>query len=137
MRRPFLAILLIANLLVCPLRCFSCQAETAAETTCISSACDCCHAAEQPSDCDPGSGDDPAPSEECSCPDCICEGATIQSAPEIAQDVAQPAHFFDWNDRLAIRMDRLSNRRSSELDLLPDRFFSGRDARVARQSWLI
>lgn len=134
MGRPLLAILLIANLLVCPLRCFSCQTEAVADDNCSGEVCCCCQLADdvnQPID------GDHLPSEDCSCPDCICEGATLERGLETSQVLTQSILFVCGTDRAVIGIEHQFQCLSVGQENSSDRFISGRDARVAYQSWLI
>ena len=130
MFRTTFFILLTFNLLVCPLRCLSCQTQAGENEACVTTACSCC---QESSDAEsPQSGN--TSDEDCSCPNCICEGATLQTSPEISAVESLAALrgratlFGDVSGRPPLcqltRKDR------------PPRFNSGRDALVAFQSWL-
>ena len=128
-----IAILLITNLLVCPLRCFSCQSEEAVGGDCAQAACCCCQGAQ---DSDESSNEQPLHGEDCTCPNCICEGATVEDDPEIpvASDcVALGAWIVPTDDLL------LSGTPHARIDARdrPPSTVGGRDALVAYQSWLI
>ena len=126
-------ILLVTNLLVCPLRCFSCETEVAVGKDYGQSACCCCPVVPEG---DESSNDNPSPGDDCSCPNCICEGATIQSAPEIpATDpfVAFGAWIVPVDE---FRQEGTSSQRTEPKNR-PPRFPGGRDALVAHQAWLI
>ena len=82
---------LIANLLACPLRCAACHSTTPATEQAQQNerTCQCCTkkavCPEESKSSLPG-GKHPADSSEndCSCPNCICEGATLTKAPDYA-----------------------------------------------------
>lgn len=131
MGRSFIAMMLIASLLACPLRCFSCQTGAASDVDCATTVCSCCH--------DSGKTENPtdAPSDDCSCPNCICEGATIQADLEIPDRISQFVSFTHWSvstddDVLGITAQRSLNPGAS-----PPCSLYGRDTLIAYQSWLI
>ncbi len=134
MGRFILAILLATSLLVCPLRCYSCQTGVALDVDRAVTACPCCHDSgnsgktEIPAD---------APSEDCSCPNCICEGATIQAGPEIPDHVPQLVCFVDWSVLVNGDVLRTTVQRSRSAGKSPPCSLYGRDALIAHQSWLI
>ncbi len=113
MNRSAVVILLIANLLACPLRCLSCETSTSQDSVTANGASQiCCHACqlsseedsqtENPSERDtsedslanngPPSHDDTT--NHCSCHTCICEGARIEWHSPLCQDVT--VCFADW-----------------------------------------
>lgn len=134
MGRLVIAILLTASLLACPLRCYSCQAGAASDVDCATTVCSCCHDSgasgktENPAD---------APSNDCSCPNCICEGATIQAGPEIPDLVAQFVSFTDWSVSTDDDVLGITAQRSRSAGEPPPFSLYGRDALIAYQSWLI
>lgn len=133
MGRFAFAILLIANLLVCPLRCFSCQTGVVEGGDCAQAACCCCQDAQ---DGDESSNDQPSQGNECSCPNCICEGATVQADPETS-GVTDRVALGPWivpTDALLLSVVSFS--RADARDPAPC-FAGGRNALVAYQSWLI
>ena len=130
MFRTTFFILLTFNLLVCPLRCLSCQTQAGENEACVTTACSCC---QESSDAEsPQSGN--TSDEDCSCPNCICEGATLQAGPEISAVESLTAFtcratpLGDVCGRPSLFQLTWKNR--------PQRFNSGRDALVAFQSWL-
>ncbi|WP_145384799.1 hypothetical protein [Stieleria neptunia] len=132
MNSPLLALLLIVNLLACPVRCLSCETtaavggERAAETCACCSHCDQAPVSELPAPC----GD------ECNCQSCICEGAVIQTETELPdtdlmicwqQPTSAPVACSAGQD---IFLTRHGFACTGQLRC-------GRDMRVAHQSWLI
>ncbi len=139
MFRIVLSTLLIANLLVCPLRCVSCQAGAASVEDCAPAGCSCCHCdtlppvAELPENCPPVD----FPSDDCPCPNCICEGATLQNDLELPAANTQAASF---GHRLVtiergINVDMMQESAGAAQDW--DRRNSGRGARIAHHCWLL
>ncbi len=129
-----LALLLIVHLLACPLRCQSCEASATAGEASAPAATSCCpHTEDVPA---PDSHDQ-CPDGQCSCENCICEGAVVEDDVDLpeATDV-----FVAWVHTLV-----LSTFPSSALDASfegqssgpPAAALSGRDVRIAHQSWLI
>jgi hypothetical protein len=91
MQHFLLTFCLIANLLACPLRCAVCHSSSTGIEQAQQNklACQCCvKKAVCPEESDPAplGGKRPAnPSEnDCSCPNCICEGATLTKARDFA-----------------------------------------------------
>ncbi|MFG0288751.1 MAG: hypothetical protein ACF8CQ_11270 [Rhodopirellula sp. JB044] len=130
MKPPLLAVLLIVNLLACPLRCLPCGATAVADEQPVTTQCHgCCHddaastqeQREQSSPCDDG----------CGMHDCICEGAVVEvNEPLLPADVR-----LEWlvHDDVPGGFSSRSNTflwRSTAV-------VCGRDVRVAHQSWLI
>lgn len=143
MNSPFLALLLIANLLVCPLRCVSCQANAVADEVCAPAACPCCsHAEEEPVSQTPEQCPErcPEPCEnDCNCQNCICEGAVVEADVELPSSVGVD-HAERWVPPAltAATTAALSSETSWRRTCAPTgRLLCGRDVRVAHQSWLI
>jgi hypothetical protein len=91
MQHFVLTICLIANLLACPLRCAACHSSSSAIEPAQQNkrACQCCAkkavCPEESVSSLPGGKRPADPSEnDCSCPNCICEGATLTKAPDFA-----------------------------------------------------
>lgn len=82
MLQAILTFVLIANILACPLRCATCAAAAPADAKSAPAKCPCCPQAadESPVSEDPVDGS----SDDCSCPNCICAGATLEAGREIA-----------------------------------------------------
>lgn len=134
MNHPFLALLLIAGLLACPMRCVSCEADVAVVDETISAGCACCsHAA----DATDSSSPQPREGDECRCQNCLCEGAVFEAdvvlpdAGDLILAWQQPFGLCEsWVTPPAILV---------QPQPAPDRclYLCGRDARIAHQSWLI
>lgn len=127
-------ILLIVNLLSCPSRCMSCQAATASVNGGVPAGCSCCH-------CKPDSpvseSSEDSPSDDCLCPNCICEGATLRDSLELPGANTQEASFGYWSaaserDVTAVIMQEFARETKDD-----NRYNCGRDARIAHHSWLI
>lgn len=160
MHKFTLVILLIANLLVCPLRCYSCDQPSDQDQNVAATAdfgvCSCCQSANfafksQPDNLSPITdgiaeirfaenvktdvGTNP-PEQPCQCSDCLCDGATMEKGEQLAalgNDCTVP-HFFDT----AI----LHSLRPKFFRLAPDRCTSclnycGEDPQAAYQVWRI
>ena len=90
MQHFVLTICLIANLLACPLRCAACHSSSAIEQAQQNKrTCPCCTkktvCPEESESSLPGGKRPANPSDnDCSCPNCICEGATLAKAPDFA-----------------------------------------------------
>ncbi|APZ92735.1 hypothetical protein Fuma_02347 [Fuerstiella marisgermanici] len=133
MFRVLLSIVLIANLLACPLRCASCAAGMSTVGECAQAACSCCpHRNQLPTE---RPGDSPHGS--CPCPDCICEGATLEDSPTVEASTVEGARFDAWPSSLepdfAITLTRNQTCHSAHF-LSRQR---SRDALIARQTWLV
>ena len=132
MRSPFLALLLIVNLLTCPVRCLSCEAKVTVGEECASPACSCCS---YDNECPKSEAPKPC-GNDCDCKNCICEGAVVEADDELPSQAAQsvvwvvPAMAANQTTKLLVS---ISSRRS----FAPvGQLLCGRDVRVAHQSWL-
>ncbi|MCO8124275.1 hypothetical protein NHH03_21210 [Stieleria sp. TO1_6] len=158
MFRAMFSLLLVANLLACPLRCIGCDAAACGISTdstasaLVSAGCACCHDA-----CDrslsesqtvksgslestaqyidssgaPYGCPDDCPA-ECQCKNCLCEGATIQDGPELPIALL---HSIIGPDREVFPLVERSVWRDVTID--HGWIESGRQRRIALQSWLI
>lgn len=131
--KSMLALLLIVNLLTCPVRCLSCEANGVVGAECTPTACSCCsHSDEAPESEFPDPCGDP-----CDCQNCICEGAVIEA------DVALPDSAVQWvvwvqHAVPTIQTGDFLNETFSRRSRAPaGQFLCGRDVRIAHQSWLI
>ena len=88
MVRTLTIIVVVAQLLICPLRCLSCGEDASVSDVVELSADQCCR------ECENSSGERDTPADACSCPSCICEGATIESSWLPASEPT--ADFADW-----------------------------------------
>lgn len=127
-------ILLIVNLLSCPSRCMSCQAATASVNGGVPAGCSCCH---YKPDSPVSESSEDSPSDDCLCPNCICEGATLQDSLELPDANTQEASFGYWSaaserDVTAVIMQEFARETKDD-----NRYNCGRDARIAHHSWLI
>ena len=85
MFRAVFAFILIANLLVCPLRCASCDAGAESIGECVPTTCSCCHHMD-----DSSQESDDIPVDDCTCSTCLCEGATLQEGVHLSDVGSQP-----------------------------------------------
>lgn len=132
---PLLVLLLIANLLACPLRCTSCETGVAAVERCDSASTCCanCHRPDQPA----SEHSAPTPEGDCTCQNCICEGAITECSLELP---AQFVGFIEWVDRSPTppRLSTLSwSQPGHESQPMSGRFRCGRATRIGLQSLLI
>jgi len=143
MQHFVLTICLIANLLACPLRCAGCHSSSSAieQAQQNKRTCHCCAKkaiCPEESESSLLGGKRPAnPAEnDCSCPSCICEGATLEKAPDIA------IHFIDVFvdhrvDAVLARLSHTADFSGSEIciESLPPADIQ--TALALRQSWCI
>jgi len=128
-------LLLIACLLACPLRCAGCQTVSSVDDPQVTVGCSCCSgggtvANEQSSD---GPGD--CPDDFCDCGSCICNGAVTSNDGEVSAAIDLDFWVF-----LTPIKDQTSGdmiRRANDKHRTGGAYLSGRDARIAHQSWLI
>ncbi len=142
MKSPVFVILLILNLLTCPLRCLACEASATVgvENTCAPCKC-CSHCCDEDSPAPTESQDpvphDPEPREDdCGCKDCICEGAVVEDALEFPEP--SPALVWLWPiaiDGTSPAVVGLKLTLTALRDSVP--ILTGRGARIAHQSWQI
>ncbi len=131
MRSPLVALLLIVNLLTCPLNCLGCQPLPASSVESACATCECCFdcvetevpAAPEPHDRD------------CECKNCICEGAIVASPVELPQS----SDGICWFHRIHIelRSPVSSFFADGHSRIVVKHAFTGSDARIALQSWQI
>ncbi len=141
MRTPLFIALLVVNLLMCPLRCFPCQAEVTCDESVAAASCSCCHHDAQAgpaptSDLDSKHGDSSPCGGDCNCKNCICEGAVLESDMDLPDPslVVGWAHVVDARSMLPSFSDAALG---SHRDLPSCASRSGRQVRLAHQSWLI
>jgi hypothetical protein len=135
MFRTTLHLILIAGLLACPVRCFARSVVSSADGSVQSDGCSCCGGCDTESDAGEKSKD--CPDDGCDCGNCICNGAITQNDADVTAAVD-----FDFCVFLAPIEVLLSS--NTSLSVYPNqdqrhahRYLSGRDARIAHQSWLI
>ena len=131
------SLLLIVNLLACPVRCLSCETNVAAGEDVATVACSCCsHSNEVPAS--ESSEQSPQPcGDDCNCQNCICEGAVVEAdvvLPESPERSGQWVRAVIVVDPTAALLDEASLRRSRAPN---GHLVCGRDVRIAQQSWLI
>ncbi|QEG00352.1 hypothetical protein Mal15_44220 [Stieleria maiorica] len=137
MKSPLFALLLIVNLLACPVRCLSCETTVTGGQDRAVETCSCCsHGDEGPISELPAS-ELPTPcGDDCGCQSCFCEGAVIQSEVELPE--------ADWIVSWELPAEPTTARIVSQKAFfhghphcLDRQLLSGRQVRVAHQSWLI
>lgn len=132
MNPSLLALLLIVNLLMCPVRCLAHEAKAAGSQESVESACACCSHSDEGT-----SSETPSPcSDSCDCENCICEGAVLESEIDLSDPLT---HFGDAQDSLLTFVVIVTQPASvtPDQDLTSRQLLSGRDLRVSHQSWLL
>jgi hypothetical protein len=131
------SLLLIVNLLACPVRCLSCETNVAAGEDVATAACSCCsHGVEASASESPEQSPRPC-GDDCNCQNCICEGAVVEAdvvLPDSPEQSGQWVRAVMVVNPTAALLDEASPRRSRAPN---GRLLCGRDVRVAHQSWLI
>ncbi len=127
---PVLVLLLIVNLLACPVRCLSRDSKAAGGEDYTPAACSCCqHCDVAPSKPEPFE-------DECDCQNCICQGAVLKTTVELPD--AGPS--VSWRRPLLLETIPVAGLGGilAPRDFSPDgQLGRGRDRCVAHQSWLI
>ncbi len=138
MRSPIFVLLLIVNLLACPLRCVSCETGAAIDGNCAATQCLCCASSDGNSASDSlPTSESPEPcGDDCNCQNCICEGALVEGdveLPNATDEVSLWTHWLaDGRTDSAVLQIPLTRSHAPA-----GQFVCGRDVRVAHQSWLI
>ena len=134
MSRFVIAILLNSSLLVCPMRCMSCQAGAVLVDHGRPVGCSCCQReAESPN----SKSSEQCPGEDCTCQNCICEGATLQGFFKLPIACTMSIGFL----HRAAEIER-GNRGALVQELARETqdctcHGCGRDARIVQHSWLV
>lgn len=132
MFRAILTLSLIVNLLACPLNCCSGNAVAVSVDEWAPVVCSCCSHGSESSE----SSDD-SPADDCDCPNCLCEGATLQDGVQLPMAYSEPA-FVGYGLVVVPSTSGASIRRIAARESDDGRLdFCGRGALVAFQSWLI
>lgn len=132
MQSPILILLLIVNLLACPVRCLSHETIAAIETEGASKACSCCSFDE----CDPVSETPEPCGADCCGQDCICEGAIIDSRVQFSD--VQLLVSWELPKHLALALIAVDSDLNSKLTLTRKKHLPcGRDRCIAHHAWLI
>jgi hypothetical protein len=136
MGKVLVAFILITDLLLCPFCCMSGErdVDVAADKHAARSGCSCCLPKEACDD-SPSKGNDK--SNDRTCPNCICEGATLKDGPD---DSIADALLFTFT-RWLVPGDT-SNQFSATTQIAhcadrPAHSISGHAALIAFQIWLI
>jgi len=129
MERAMIVLLMIANLLICPLRCGE---HDAAICEPAPAGCGCC--AVDVCDLDP---EPPAPPyEDCGCPNCICEGALVQLKVQLPEPTWKVI-WFGWRSVTPSAVEQATIHFLSHADRANRLFSCARSAQIALQSWQI
>ena len=126
---------LVLCLLACPVRCSMHSLVSQAGSSVQAVGCSCCGGCEAESDADKKSSD--SPGDGCDCGNCICHGAVTQNDADV---IAAVNHDFrEFLSPIEVRLSNDTSLRVSSTDnqLTGNGYLSGRDARIAHQSWLI
>jgi hypothetical protein len=132
MKQPLLVLLLIVNLLTCPLTCIASESQSAFGVGDACGCCDCCSPCEEV----PAFDDTKPHDQDCSCKSCICEGAVVSNPVELPDS----EHAGSWvlpiqlATQVPLHSTGLFGNHWSEHS---GTILSGRDARIAHQSWQI
>lgn len=129
MNRTFLVLLMIANLLTCPLRCVS---HEAAECESAPGGCGCCAVKV----CDsvpelPASSD-----QDCGCQSCICEGALLQLEVEVPEPSSKVI-WLGWHNPASLQAGEVILRFLSTAGHENRLLTFARSAQAVLQSWQI
>jgi hypothetical protein len=129
MERAMIVFLMIANLLICPLRCAG-QCEATCEPA--PAGCGCCAV----DVCDSVPEPPTPPDEDCGCPNCICEGALVQLKVQLPEP-AWKVIWFGWRSVTPSVVEKVTIHFLSHADRANRLFSSARSAQIALQSWQI
>ena len=135
--KSLLSLLLIVNLLACPIRCGSCEANAAAGENCPSVAADCCKNCCGKSESPASEGPRPCQSDDCDCQDCICKGAVLQASVELPAVLVSWCTWLQHDARVDHQADALLLTSVDSSRTLRSSFFTGRATRIGLQSLLI
>ncbi len=112
----------------------SCQLTNASVNDRVPAGCACGHCeVESPA----SESSEDSPGNDCSCPNCICEGATLQDSVKLPDANRQPGSFGHWSAPIErdISVEIVQDFARVTRDC--DYRIAGRDARITYQSWLI
>ncbi len=145
MKSPILALLLIASVMACPLRCLSCKANVAANELSAAPACSCCSHFQEAAKSDLPVSNVPTPAEDdCRCQACICEGAVVEAEVELSDHQLDSKPLFSSVAPILVAGRLAGHHNVGCLVFLKRCAFAssrqllyGRDALIAHQSWLI
>lgn len=135
MSRLFI-LLLIVNILTCPLRCISCEANAATGNDVARATCSCCHAEACPADF--ATPKTPVPCEDdCDCHNCFCDGAVVENGPGLLVAAFQMTQWLSFS--VVLNQAGVSSIVLTGQNPIPLHgwFACGRDARIGLQSLLI
>ena len=136
MIRTLHVLLLIASLIACPFRCLG-NGQATCTSSELAASCSCCahaadNASQQESPTSPaGQQQEPyAPSNECECGSCLCDGAVLTDDDSIREDFFAGLWIVDF---LVDSVPFASKNLKTELDESPPLFASiaGRSLRLA------
>ncbi len=137
MKSPLFALLLIVNLLACPVRCLSCESTATVGEDRAVETCSCCSHGDAAPLSELPLSELPAPcGDDCSCQSCLCEGAIIQAEVELPG----AEWIVSWEIPIEPTAARVVGKNAivhGHPYCLDRQLLCGRDVRVAHQSWLI
>ena len=132
MKSPLFVLILIVNLLTCPLRCLACESHSSSSDEIACASCECCSHCEDLPNSDDTEPHDP----DCGCKSCICEGAVVVNPVELPDSGDSIGWFLTVHLEMPVPSPStgfFSNHWSEHSGCI----LSGRDARIAYQSWQI
>jgi hypothetical protein len=130
-----LHLILTFCLLACPVRCSAHSVPAQADRSIQVVGCSCCGGCE--AEPDDGEKSSDCPDDGCDCGNCICHGAVTQNDVDLAS--AADLDFWVFLSPIEVRLSNDTSLRVSPThnQLTGNSYLSGRDARIAHQSWLI
>ena len=129
MSQAVIILLMIANLLICPLRCI---VHEAVECGPAPAGCGCC-AVEV---CDSVPELPASPDQDCDCQSCICEGALLQLEFELPEP-SWKVVWFGWRSPTPSQAGKVTLHFLSTVDDEHRLLSSARNTQVVLQSWQI
>lgn len=125
-------LLLIVNLLTCPLRCLALESHVAASVESSCATCSCCLTCDEVR-----ISDNSVPlDDDFDCKSCVCEGAVTEHSVELPESEPQLSWLLPLDIEF-IQSAALAELVKSNALTWSAHSFSGRDARIAHQSWQI
>ncbi len=132
MKTPLFVLILIVNLLTCPLRCLACESHSSSSVESACASCECCLHCEDL----PVSDDTEPHDKDCGCKSCICEGAVVANPVELLESGHANGGFLAIHLAMPVP-SRSAGFIDNQWSEHSGHSLSGRDARIARQSWQI
>jgi hypothetical protein len=129
MKSPIFVLILIVNLLTCPLSCIASKSQSAFSVGDACACCDCCSNCEEV----PASDDSQPHDEDSSGKSCICKGAVVSNPVELPD----LEHAVSWALPIQLVIPVSSHSTAflgNHLFEHSEQILSGRDAHIAHQS---